>query len=348
MVKSTIFECEMKDKKKILFIHTTWSTFVKTDFEILSGQFEVIRYQFRPVKGLPKTALQFGKQFFYLLFQIWKYDAVFIWFADYHSFLPVLFAKLTGKKSFLVIGGYDVVKMPELNYGVFTSKIRGFCAQFSMKQSSMNLAVSKNVERKVRWIAPKANTRMLYNCVNISANREIQIEKENLVITVGLIDSERTFFLKGMDTFIKVAETLPEVKFMAIGISKNLPSHLLKPHPINLEWIERVKHEELEGYYKKAKIYCQFSRSESFGVSIVEAMSFGCIPVVTNVGGMPELVRDFGIVAKRDASEISDSIKKAIKNEFQPELDSNVKSALKPFLFKEREKSLLNIMNQLL
>jgi glycosyltransferase involved in cell wall biosynthesis len=348
MVKSTIFECEMKDKKQILFIHTTWSTFVKTDFEILSEQFEVTRYQFKPVKGFLKTAIQFVKQFFYLLFKISKFDAVFVWFADYHSFLPVLFTKILNKKSIVVIGGYDVVKMPELNYGVFTSKIRGFCAQFSMKQSTLNLAVSKNVERKVRWIAPKANTRLLYNCVNISANRDLQIQKENLIITVGLIDSERTFFLKGIDTFIKVAEKLPEFKFLIIGVSKNLPSHLLKPHPKNLEWVERVNHEELEVYYKKAKIYCQFSRSESFGVSVVEAMSFGCIPVVTNVGGMPEIVGNYGIVSKRDVSEILDSIKKTIKKESQTVFKSDLELALKPFLFSERKKRLLKIVHRLI
>lgn len=348
MVKSTIFECEMKDKKKILFIHTTLSTFVKTDIEILSEQFEVTRYQFKPVKGFWNTAIQFVKQFFYLLFQIWKFDGVFVWFAGYHSFLPVLFSKLTGIKSFVVIGGYDVVKMPELLYGVFSSKIRGFCAQFSMKHSTLNLAVSKNVERKVRWIAKKANTRLLYNCVNISANSNLQIQKENLIITVGLIDSERTFFLKGIDTFIEVAENLPEYKFMVIGVSKNLPAHLLKSYPQNLKWVEPVNHEKLEVYYKKAKIYCQFSRSESFGVAVAEAMSFGCIPVVTNVGGLPEIVGNFGIVSKRDVSKISDSIKKAIKNEFQTVLKSDLELALKPFLFSERKKRLLKIVHRLI
>jgi glycosyltransferase involved in cell wall biosynthesis len=151
-----------------------------------------------------------------------------------------------------------------------------------------------------------------------------------------------------MDTFIKVAEKLPEFKFLIIGVSKNLPAHLLKPHPKNLEWVERVNHEELEVYYKKAKIYCQFSRSESFGVSVVEAMSFGCIPVVTNVGGMPEIVGNYGIVSKRDVSEILDSIKKTIKKESQTVFKSDLELALKPFLFSERKKRLLKIVHRLI
>jgi glycosyltransferase involved in cell wall biosynthesis len=314
----------------------------------LSKKHQVTKYQYKPVKGFVKTAIQFIRQFFYLLFQIWKFDALFVWFADYHSFLPVVFAKTTGKKSFVVVGGYDVVKMPELNYGVFVSKIRGYCALFSMKQSTLNLAVSKNVERKVRWITKKTNTQLLYNCVNIPAKNNLQIEKENLIITVGLIDSERTFFLKGIDTFLKVAETLPNFRFMVIGMSKNLSHEILNTRPKNVEWIERVNHDELENYYKKAKIYCQFSRSESFGVAIVEAMNFGCIPVVTNVGGMPEIVGNYGIVTKRNAYVIAGLIQKNLQNFLQIQNEPNTERTLKPFLFQERKKNLLNIMNQLL
>jgi hypothetical protein len=92
--------------KKILFVYTNYSTFVKTDFEILSEMHSVKPYQFKPVKGLLKTAWQMLLQLLFLLLNIWKFDAVFIWFADYHSFLPVLFAKTDWKK--VVCGDWRV------------------------------------------------------------------------------------------------------------------------------------------------------------------------------------------------------------------------------------------------
>ncbi|HPE77236.1 MAG TPA: glycosyltransferase family 4 protein [Draconibacterium sp.] len=314
-------------KRKILFIYTNYSTFVKTDFEILASAHEVTKYQFKPVRGLVNTAVQLIKQKIYLLVNIWKFDTVFVWFADYHSFLPVLFAKIFGKKSIVVIGGYDVARMPEFKYGSFNSKLRGLCAIFSMKNSTLNIAVSKYVERKVKWIAKKAKTRLIYNCVNIAENKDIQPEKENLIITVGLIDSERTFLLKGIDTFIEVARLLPEYKFMIIGLSRNLPENILKSLPENLESFDRVNHEELEKFYKKAKIYCQFSRTESFGVAVVEAMNFGCIPIVTNVGGMPELVGEKGRIVKRIpfsiSSQISDIVLKYY-NEYNKDINDDL------------------------
>lgn len=295
-------------QNRILFVYTHFSTFVRTDYEILSEVHKVTRYQYKSGKGIIKNAVAFIRQFIFLLFNIWRFDAVFIWFADYHSFLPVLFAKLTGKKSFVVIGGYDVARIPELNYGVFISKLRGFFAAISMRKSAVNLAVSRYVERKVKRIAPKSETKLVYNCVNINSTHNTSFQKEHIVITVGLIDNERTFYLKGIDTYIEVARLLPEIKFIIIGMSKNLPFHIYKSMPDNIECTERVPHEELEKYYSKAKVYCQFSRSESFGVAIVEAMYFGCIPVVTNVGGMPEVVGDFGFVVNRNPEIISKSI----------------------------------------
>lgn len=328
--------------KKILFIYTTYSTFVKTDYEILSSQHAVTQYQFKPVKGLLKTAAQFLKQLVFLLVNIWKFDAVFIWFADYHSFLPVLFAKITNKKSFVVVGGYDVARLPELSYGIFLSKVRGFCAIYSMKKCSLNLSVSNYVHRKVKWIAKDSKSILVYNCVNIPDTHSTIIPKENLVITVGFINSERTFYIKGIDTFIEVAHLLPDLRFLAIGITKELPQELLQNLPSNLEFVENVNHEELHSYYKRAKIYCQFSRSESFGVSIVEAMSFGCIPIVTNVGGMPELVGKKGKVVKRDPEHISKLLAETVLNSPNTDFEKNLNKG--DFSIATRKEKILSLI----
>jgi len=306
-------------RKKILFIYPNYSSFVKTDFEILSSKHDVIKYQFKPVKGLFKTGAEMLKQFVYLLFNFRKFDSVFIWFADYHSFLPVVFSRALNKKSFVVIGGFDVARIPSLKYGVFVSKMRGFCAIFSMNNCTTNLTVSNYVDRKVRWLAKKSATRMIYNCVNISDSDSEEIVKEDLIITVGLINSEKTFLLKGIDTFIEVAKFMPDYKFGIVGIDEKAVKNLLQNIPKNLALIGQTNHKDLVQYYKRAKIYCQFSRSESFGVAIVEAMNFGCIPIVTHVGGMPEIVKSTGEIVQRKIEEIARKTERLIeqKNEFK-------------------------------
>ena len=54
--------------------------------------------------------------------------------------------------------------------------------------------------------------------------------------------------------------------------------------------LERVL--DIEDYLQAADLGLFTSESESFGLSILEAMSFGCPSVATHVGGIPEVVQD--------------------------------------------------------
>ena len=96
------------EKKSILLVYVNFSSFVKADFEILSSFTNVTKYQFKPVKGILHTGVELLKELLFLIFKGHKYEGIFIWFSDYHSLLPVLYAKLFKKKSYVVIGGYDV------------------------------------------------------------------------------------------------------------------------------------------------------------------------------------------------------------------------------------------------
>lgn len=294
-------------KKKILFVYQNFSSFVSTDYDILSLNYSVKKYQFKPVKGLLKTFTSLLKQFGYLLLHIWKYDAVYIWFADYFSFMPVIFASILKKKSFVVIGGYDVARDKRLKYGALYSKLRGFFTINSIKLCSVNLTVSSFIDRKVHFIAPKSNRVLLYNCVNIIDLQNLT-SRENLILTVGIIDSERTFYIKGIDIFIQLARLISDYKFKIVGVNKQKISHLFTDIPVNLSIVPIVNHTELQDFYKKAKFYCQFSRIESFGVAIVESISFGCIPIVTNIGAMPEIVGNATYIVPQEIEKIASVI----------------------------------------
>ncbi len=298
-----------KSVNKILFIYQKEWSFVRTDLEILSAKYHLTRYQFKPVKGLIRTAFEMLKQILFLLFNIWKFDSVFIWFADYHSFLPVLFAKLTGKRSYVVIGGYDICRIKSLNYGVFITKFRGFFASQSMKMCTCNLTVSNYVDRKVKWIFPKAKTQLIYNSVRL-ANDVTEGKKKDIILTVGQIDNIQTFLRKGIDTFIEVAKLLPEYKFIVVGIDPGKFQHYLSNISDNIIFYQRVQQNELIKFYADAKIYAQFSRMDTFCLTLAEAMLFECIPVITNEGGMPEVAGTTGAIVKRD----SDLISKVIRN----------------------------------
>ena len=302
-----IYNLLMK-RKKVLLVYPAWSVFVQTDYEILSTRFEVKKYHFRPVKGALPVLFEFLKQLDFLILNIWRFDTIFIWFADQHSFLPVLFSKLTRKNSFLVIGGYDVCRIPKLNYGVFCSKLRGFAAAWSMRNSTVNLPVSTNVARKLKAISRKSNYELVYNCVKLRPKETVTKHHRTGILTVAMIESERTYYIKGIDLFVETARLLPQFSFVIVGFDSNKLKHLQDNFPPNLMIVTETLHEDLPEFYARAKIYCQLSRSESFGIALAEAIMHGCIPLVTNEGGMPEVVGDKNCIVKKNPEEIASKI----------------------------------------
>lgn len=65
-----------------------------------------------------------------------------------------------------------------------------------------------------------------------------------------------------------------------------------------IELIPNVTHENLTDYYKKSRLYwhaagfgeTDASLMEHFGITTVEAMSAGCVPIACNGGGQPEII----------------------------------------------------------
>lgn len=292
--------------KNILLIYTNYSTFVAVDNDILSGKHSVKRLQYKPVKGFLKTAFQFARQFFILLFSIWKYDVLYIWFADYHSFWPVFLGKFFNKKTYLVIGGYDVASMPELKYGSLASPLRKTLAVYSMNNATLCLPVVENLENKVREVAPKANTQTIYTGYRFESSENISFDekRDEIVLSVSITNNRQRYLVKGLDRFRELAQLLPDYRFVVIGVLDEA-KHLFDPIPHNLELLPPLPLNEVIEFYGKASFYAQLSRSEGLPNALCEAMLYGCIPIGTNVGGITAAIDKVGLVMNDWNAEIA-------------------------------------------
>jgi glycosyltransferase involved in cell wall biosynthesis len=59
-----------------------------------------------------------------------------------------------------------------------------------------------------------------------------------------------------------------------------------------VDFAGRVPHERVPEYLRSFSVFAALSRRESFGVAVLEASACGIPVVVTNVGGLPEVVAD--------------------------------------------------------
>lgn len=107
--------------------------------------------------------------------------------------------------------------------------------------------------------------------------------------------------IKGMDlvvpAFVKIYSNHPDLKLLIVGdgSQRQLMEQQLKDAelPISaVQFIGRQSQDNLQEFYDKIDILLMPSRSEGFGLTAIEGMARGCVPVVSDTGGLSEVVED--------------------------------------------------------
>jgi glycosyltransferase involved in cell wall biosynthesis len=329
---------------KVAFIYYFFSPFIRQDYEIISRHFEVEKVNFRTPRDIFKIARA-----------IFSSDLTYAWFVSGHSFLAVMLSRILHKRSIVVAGGYDVAFVPEMNYGQYTrGRVRRMFADYVLKNADVILAVSNFTRGEVLDRAKPQIIKVIYNGINTDMFFPGR-EKEDMVITIAgsgyhlgdvLSDTKNMINLKGIETFVQAAEHNPDVRFLVMGLSDKGVEILKEKYSLpNLELHGYASQEKLIDCYRKAKVYCQLSYRESFGVALAEAMACECVPVVTDRGALPEVVGDTGIyVPYGDEKATANGIKNALKSDKGALARERIENR---FSLQERERALIEAMESL-
>ncbi len=293
--------------KHVLLIYTKKIAFVKEDHDTLTKFAKVTELPFKANKKPLLLLSAFIKQFYSLLIKIKKVDTLYIWFADYHALLPILFAKLFNKNTIIILGGYDTMALPSIDYGIFIKKnIRRWIAKYTIRHTNHLLGVDESMfETTNSYI----NNNGLKNGVNhfvknIKGNRLVvptgydtdkwvrnpNIKKEKLIVTIGSVTQMKGLKRKGFDFFTQVARLLPDYQFIIIGPNNKFKKYLEQDAPKNLTVHGFMKQVDFMSIISKAKVFCQFSLAEGLPNTLCEAMLCECIPVGSSVNGIPKAI----------------------------------------------------------
>src|SRR5436853_342208 len=112
--------------------------------------------------------------------------------------------------------------------------------------------------------------------------------RENLVVTVGRFVPEKRFHL-----FVELARMVPRTRFIAIGSlsgeSSSYYEMLRRTAPGNVSFVLSPLR-KIKDLLGRAMAYIHCAENEHFGITIVEAMAAGCVPIVHDSGGPREIV----------------------------------------------------------
>jgi len=259
---------------KILFCGILKSPFILQDLELLKKYYTI------NIINLDVTNDKREGIFYFLLslltkdiYTLYKSDVVYIWFANLPAFPLILLSKLFKKRSILMIGGWEVANYPEINYGNQMNKLKGAITRWCLQNATVVITfcydyksiIKDLVPRSIVYIVPMAVDKSLCEC-------PLPI-KSDIVVT-ALMSLQFTDVLKGIPTFKAVAKCIP--------------------YECNI--YEAMPHDILMNRLRESKVYCQLSYTESFGITNLEAMACGCVPVVTDRGALPEIVGNTGVI----------------------------------------------------
>ena len=138
-----------------------------------------------------------------------------------------------------------------------------------------------NYEKKVKVIYPP-----------VKIDNKDYYSKKNSVITLGRFSKN-----KGQIEQLEIAKKSPNTKFYIVGFAKKDNNYYNKcleykrdNNLMNVEIIRNASYTKKMKLLKESKIFLNTAKNEPFGITTVEAIMTGCLPIVYNSGGQREIV----------------------------------------------------------
>ena len=165
----------------------------------------------------------------------------------------------------------------------------------------------------------------LHNCIEVKDNNLPKFfERDIDFLWVNRFISERK-----IKWVINIAKKMPDKKFVLIGYMKNTSNSDIKKNQLlldnlDLENVVVCDYQNPFEYYKRAKFFLLPSDIVFLNNALLEAMSFGCIPIISDVEGSNEIVKDGydGFIFEHNYRFFEEKIKSIIKNEKKLNFDT--------------------------
>jgi glycosyltransferase involved in cell wall biosynthesis len=312
-------------KKHIFFSYPVYASFVRNDEKLLNSYFDVTSFHFNQKKKFIIPFI-FLKHLFYCLWLLKKETTFVSFFAGYSSFIPALIARMFNKRHIIILGGTDCVSLPEIGYGNFRKLLLGWFTRKSIEWASDLVPVSKNLIYSEYHYTQTINIKQGYAHFCTKARGRCSIiplgydeskfyknrnKRKNTFLCIAQIN-KANYYRKGIDLILEIAVHFPEYEFTIVGNDGYEFNNL--PHNVKILGI--IPYEEIINLYSESEIYLQLSMMEGFPSAPCEAMLCECVPIVSNIGAMPEIVGDAGfILMHKSIQELLQIMNKAISSD---------------------------------
>lgn len=339
-------------------IETTEVLFKNIGVEIFLFYPEYNRFGINIKKYGPLSLICFLYRKFKKLFRNNDYDVIHVQYMSPALSVVLVLYYLLGQRNIIATSHTmaDIYKTLKPIKYITKNCLRAFtCITLKAEISFFGTAILYDEKTKLN----KRNHFTIYNTLPQYIKINIAVRNfDKTTITVGVVS--RLEKIKGMDLVIPAfAETLKcgcNVRLMVIGDGSLRREMELQAEELRvsdyIDWKGRTEQSKLQECYDQIDILLMPSRSEGFGLTAIEGMARGCVPVVSNIGGLPEVVQDnvSGLLHNtEDIKDLADKIVSLCENrEMLDFLSKNAVERSKMFEFDKFSRLINDLYSKLI
>ena len=198
-----------------------------------------------------------------------------------HGFLTALIKKTSGLKFKLIQSawGSDILVTP------FKNKLYYKITQFSLNSADLATSDSEYMTKVINDISPVSVSTFIFG-IDKLPETDIAGKNENLFYSNRIL-SENYNIDEVIRFFKKVSDENPDAELIISNEGPmrdelvNLTKELKLEKRISFKGF--ISLDEQVSFYRKAQFYISIPTSDSTSVSLIEAMAYGCIPVVSDI-----------------------------------------------------------------
>jgi glycosyltransferase involved in cell wall biosynthesis len=207
-----------------------------------------------------------------------------------YAYYSLIAARKSSVPKILTAWGSDILLSPKKNY--LLKKM----VQFNLRHADFFTSDSEFMAEEMRSLLPKRKLDILIANFGIEII-EKDLLKENIIYSNRLhkklyqiesvINAFKLFLENSIDKTWKlvIAATGEETNNL-----KSMVEHLnLKGNVEFVGWVDQDKNVE---YYSKARLFVSIPESDATSISLLEAMAYGCIPVLSDLPANREWIDD--------------------------------------------------------
>jgi hypothetical protein len=212
-------------KDKLIYIYPKKATFIQNDLDFLEKKYQVITQDLDWGNAI-KLPLNLIRQIIFLVFNIRKSKAIIVNFGGYFSLLPSLLGKLFRIKTFIILNGTDCVCFPIYDYGSLRKPLLKFFIKYSYINATKLFPVDDSLiyqhysyddkvnqkEQGLKGFFPSLKTpiKVIPNGFDVSLWNSNKEEARKGFMTVGFVNSFKSYQVKGIDLILEVASKFPK------------------------------------------------------------------------------------------------------------------------------------------